>query len=154
MHDTSLRLLWEIRRRIQSSQSGDSPRPTKSHWTSLVAPLSKMRVQLFSWLIGRRQMIWFNFGFILNCFNFYLFAFISTIHFNPGEGEEEAISPTQCELVTRFLNWQTKCSTILLYSIFANLYEIWYNEKEIAKHPFQQEQLQRVFYSDGAVGDW
>ena len=28
------------------------------------------------------------------------------------------------------------------------------NEKEIAKHPFQQEQLQRVFYSDGAVGDW
>ena len=28
------------------------------------------------------------------------------------------------------------------------------DEKEIAKHPFQQEQLQRVFYSDGAVGDW
>jgi galactonate dehydratase len=28
------------------------------------------------------------------------------------------------------------------------------NEKEIAKHPFQQEELQRVFYSDGAVGDW
>ena len=28
------------------------------------------------------------------------------------------------------------------------------NEKEIAKHPFQQEQLQRVFYPDGAVGDW
>lgn len=28
------------------------------------------------------------------------------------------------------------------------------DEKEIAKHPFQQEKLQRVFYPDGAVGDW
>lgn len=28
------------------------------------------------------------------------------------------------------------------------------NEREIAKHPFEQEQLQRVFYRDGAVGDW
>ena len=28
------------------------------------------------------------------------------------------------------------------------------NEKEIAKHPFKQEEAQRVFYSDGAVGDW
>lgn len=28
------------------------------------------------------------------------------------------------------------------------------NEKEVAKHPFQQELLQRVFYRDGAVGDW
>lgn len=28
------------------------------------------------------------------------------------------------------------------------------NEKEAAKHPFQQELLQRVFYRDGAVGDW
>lgn len=28
------------------------------------------------------------------------------------------------------------------------------NEKEIKKHPFQQEVLQRVFYSDGSVGDW
>lgn len=28
------------------------------------------------------------------------------------------------------------------------------DEKEIAKHPFQPEVLQRVFYSDGAVGDW
>jgi len=28
------------------------------------------------------------------------------------------------------------------------------NEAEIAKHPFQQEMLQRVFYRDGAVGDW
>lgn len=28
------------------------------------------------------------------------------------------------------------------------------NEDEVRKHPFQQEVLQRVFYPDGAVGDW
>jgi galactonate dehydratase len=28
------------------------------------------------------------------------------------------------------------------------------NEQEVAKHPFQQEELQRVFYRDGSVGDW
>ena len=28
------------------------------------------------------------------------------------------------------------------------------NEKEVAKHPFQQEVLQRSFYRDGSVGDW
>jgi galactonate dehydratase len=28
------------------------------------------------------------------------------------------------------------------------------NEEEVSKHPFQQEVLQRVFYSDGSVGDW
>jgi galactonate dehydratase len=28
------------------------------------------------------------------------------------------------------------------------------NEKEVKKHPFQQELLQRSFYSDGSVGDW
>jgi galactonate dehydratase len=28
------------------------------------------------------------------------------------------------------------------------------NEKEVAKHPFQQEVPQRVFYQDGSVGDW
>lgn len=28
------------------------------------------------------------------------------------------------------------------------------NEVEVRKHPFQQELLQRSFYSDGAVGDW
>ncbi len=28
------------------------------------------------------------------------------------------------------------------------------NEKEVKKHPFQQEVLQRVFYPDGSVGDW
>jgi galactonate dehydratase len=28
------------------------------------------------------------------------------------------------------------------------------NEAAIAKHPFQQELLQRVFYADGSVGDW
>ena len=28
------------------------------------------------------------------------------------------------------------------------------NEAEVKKHPFQQEILQRSFYSDGAVGDW
>lgn len=28
------------------------------------------------------------------------------------------------------------------------------NEDEVRKHPFQQEVLQRSFYSDGAVGDW
>ena len=28
------------------------------------------------------------------------------------------------------------------------------NEAEVKKHPFQQETLQRVFYSDGSVGDW
>jgi galactonate dehydratase len=28
------------------------------------------------------------------------------------------------------------------------------NEDEVRKHPFQQEVPQRVFYSDGAVGDW
>lgn len=28
------------------------------------------------------------------------------------------------------------------------------NEREVAKHPFQQELLQRVFYPDGSVGDW
>ncbi len=28
------------------------------------------------------------------------------------------------------------------------------NEEEVRKHPFEQEILQRVFYSDGAVGDW
>ena len=28
------------------------------------------------------------------------------------------------------------------------------NEDEVRKHPFQQEVLQRVFYKDGAVGDW
>ena len=28
------------------------------------------------------------------------------------------------------------------------------NEAEVAKHPFEQEKPQRVFYRDGAVGDW
>ncbi len=28
------------------------------------------------------------------------------------------------------------------------------NEKEVAKHPFEQEILQRSFYADGSVGDW
>ena len=28
------------------------------------------------------------------------------------------------------------------------------DEREVARHPFQQELLQRVFYSDGSVGDW
>ncbi|GAA4749037.1 galactonate dehydratase [Flavisolibacter ginsenosidimutans] len=28
------------------------------------------------------------------------------------------------------------------------------NEKEVKKHPFQQEVLQRIFYEDGSVGDW
>ncbi|NBW88080.1 MAG: D-galactonate dehydratase, partial [Planctomycetia bacterium] len=28
------------------------------------------------------------------------------------------------------------------------------DEAEVKKHPFQQEMLQRVFYSDGSVGDW
>ncbi|HZM02046.1 MAG TPA: galactonate dehydratase [Candidatus Saccharimonadales bacterium] len=28
------------------------------------------------------------------------------------------------------------------------------NEKEVKKHPFQQETLQRTFYKDGSVGDW
>jgi len=28
------------------------------------------------------------------------------------------------------------------------------NEAEVAKHPFQQEILQRTFYPDGSVGDW
>jgi len=28
------------------------------------------------------------------------------------------------------------------------------NEKAVKKHPFQQELAQRVFYSDGAAGDW
>tara|TARA_R110002095_G_scaffold168897_1_gene146639 strand:+ start:644 stop:1822 length:1179 start_codon:yes stop_codon:yes gene_type:complete len=28
------------------------------------------------------------------------------------------------------------------------------NEEEVKKHPFQQETVQRVFYRDGAVGDW
>lgn len=28
------------------------------------------------------------------------------------------------------------------------------NESEVKKHPFEQEQPQRVFYRDGSVGDW
>jgi galactonate dehydratase len=28
------------------------------------------------------------------------------------------------------------------------------NEAEVAKHPFEQEILQRTFYRDGSVGDW
>ncbi len=28
------------------------------------------------------------------------------------------------------------------------------NEAEAKKHPFQQETVQRVFYKDGAIGDW
>lgn len=28
------------------------------------------------------------------------------------------------------------------------------NEAEVKKHPFQQEELQRVFHRDGSVGDW
>ena len=28
------------------------------------------------------------------------------------------------------------------------------NEKEVAKHPFQQEIVLRTFYADGSVGDW
>jgi galactonate dehydratase len=28
------------------------------------------------------------------------------------------------------------------------------NEKEVKKHPFEQEILQRAFYKDGSVGDW
>jgi galactonate dehydratase len=28
------------------------------------------------------------------------------------------------------------------------------NEAEVAKHPFEQEVLQRTFYRDGSVGDW
>jgi galactonate dehydratase len=28
------------------------------------------------------------------------------------------------------------------------------NEDEVRKHPFEQEVPQRVFYTDGAVGDW
>ena len=28
------------------------------------------------------------------------------------------------------------------------------NEDEVARHPFEQELPQRVFYADGSVGDW
>ena len=28
------------------------------------------------------------------------------------------------------------------------------NEEKVKEYPFQQEVLQRVFYKDGAVGDW
>jgi len=28
------------------------------------------------------------------------------------------------------------------------------NEEAVRAHPFRQERLQRVFYRDGAVGDW
>jgi galactonate dehydratase len=28
------------------------------------------------------------------------------------------------------------------------------DESAIAKYPFKQELLQRVFYADGSVGDW
>ena len=28
------------------------------------------------------------------------------------------------------------------------------NEDKVKEHPFEQELLQRSFYSDGAVGDW
>jgi galactonate dehydratase len=28
------------------------------------------------------------------------------------------------------------------------------DEQQVKKHPFEQEQLQRVFYTDGSVGDW
>ena len=28
------------------------------------------------------------------------------------------------------------------------------NEEEVRKHPFEQEIPQRVYYRDGAVGDW
>lgn len=28
------------------------------------------------------------------------------------------------------------------------------NEREVARHPFEQELLQRTFYADGSVGDW
>jgi galactonate dehydratase len=28
------------------------------------------------------------------------------------------------------------------------------DEAAVARHPFQQEELQRSFYADGAVGDW
>jgi galactonate dehydratase len=28
------------------------------------------------------------------------------------------------------------------------------NEDEVRRHPFKQEELQRVFYADGSVGDW
>ncbi len=28
------------------------------------------------------------------------------------------------------------------------------NEAEVKKHPFEQELPQRVFYTDGSVGDW
>ena len=28
------------------------------------------------------------------------------------------------------------------------------DEAAVAKYPFQQELLQRVFYADGSVGDW
>ena len=28
------------------------------------------------------------------------------------------------------------------------------NEAAVAEHPFEQELPQRVFYSDGSVGDW
>lgn len=28
------------------------------------------------------------------------------------------------------------------------------NEAEVARHPFEPEQLQRTFYADGSVGDW
>ena len=28
------------------------------------------------------------------------------------------------------------------------------NEAEVAKHPYEQELPQRVYYKDGAVGDW
>ena len=28
------------------------------------------------------------------------------------------------------------------------------NEAEVKRHPFEQELPQRVFYTDGSVGDW
>ena len=28
------------------------------------------------------------------------------------------------------------------------------NEAAVERHPFEQESLQRMFYGDGAVGDW
>ena len=41
----------------------------------------------------------------------------------------------------------------LFFYVFTGL-GITIDEAEVRKHPFEQEIVQRVFHSDGSVGDW
>jgi galactonate dehydratase len=70
---------------------------------------------------------------------------------------------TICETVTEDVPWRSEVAQTshrmqaagrLVFPSTEPGLGVHIDENEVAKHPFVAEVLQRVFYSDGAVGDW